>query len=163
MITCGTCKHWQTLTAMDEPPVGKYLDRTNPDVVAANAQYGQCGAMAEGPLPVTAPIQTPLAVVKDYENYGANLFTKATFGCVLGEQADTDLTPAPAASLKDRSIGDIAAGMLRAGRALDEEMIGRRAFDAWRSSQAHVGYDWADMGEAEKQRWIARGKADGLS
>ena len=50
----------------------------------------------------------------------------------------------------------------------EEELSGRRAFDAWRfiETERLIGWDWADMANGEKQLWIDRGHAgpsNGLS
>ena len=40
----------------------------------------------------------------------------------------------------------------------EEELSGRRAFDAWRfiETERLIGWDWADMANGEKQLWIDR-------
>ncbi|NEK59897.1 hypothetical protein GCU56_18745 [Geodermatophilus sabuli] len=41
-----------------------------------------------------------------------------------------------------------------------EELSGRREFDAWRFARVDrvVPWDWADMANAEKDRWITRAR-----
>lgn len=40
----------------------------------------------------------------------------------------------------------------------ESELSGRKAFDLWRftESAVPVSWDWADMGDQEKARWIER-------
>jgi hypothetical protein len=42
----------------------------------------------------------------------------------------------------------------------EEELLGRKAFDIWRFTEAPraIPWDWADMGSSEKDEWIERAR-----
>ena len=44
-----------------------------------------------------------------------------------------------------------------------EEFAGRKAFDVWRFTEVEetVPWDWADMANPEKRRWIDRARDSG--
>lgn len=50
---------------------------------------------------------------------------------------------------------------LDAEALVEEESLGRAAFDAWRRDQRwQVTYDWADMSHNEKRAWVERAKRE---
>lgn len=91
---CGGCKHWDRdgirndwrfSIRLDNAP-GETQKQADERSMEAEALFGKCNAIPL--LDSYEKIDTiPLAFTQDASDYRADLFTQATFGCVLWESA----------------------------------------------------------------------------
>lgn len=83
MVNCGACKHWKRRDEDFAEVVGYGgRDWNAAEVSEADRLYGHCEKIDMGPVDLE---ELPLATVMDGSQYRADLFTRAEFGCALGE------------------------------------------------------------------------------
>lgn len=84
---CGTCKHWTTIAAQDNPGWGPHLSLAEGlDQKQINRTTGLCGAIELVDDSSVSKIEVmPLAFTQDASMFQADLWTQAEFGCVLHE------------------------------------------------------------------------------
>lgn len=97
MSTCDGCRHWKPPSERDGygdavmvgPPAGQLTPEgftaARGVQVAADMLFGSCRAITLRELEMGEPV--PLAVTMDASQYQATLYTQATFGCAMWEQA----------------------------------------------------------------------------